>query len=150
MAMTVYLLRRFVTMALTLLMISAIVFLVIKLPPGDYLSNQIDELRAQGDAAAAAKAEFLRVQYGLDRPAWEQYLAWIGLMPGQNGFSGLLQGDWGWSFEFQRPVNEVVGSSLGLTIVVNIAAVLFITSSPSRSRSIRLRGNIQPATMQRR
>ena len=68
MAMTVYLLRRFVTMALTLLMISAIVFLVIKLPPGDYLSNQIDELRAQGDAAAAAKAEFLRVQYGLDRP----------------------------------------------------------------------------------
>ena len=126
MAMTIYLLRRFVTMALTLLMISAIVFLVIKLPPGDYLSNQIDELRAQGDAAAAAKAEFLRVQYGLDRPAWEQYLAWIGLMPGQNGFSGLLQGDWGWSFEFQRPVNEVVGSSLGLTIVVNIAAVLFI------------------------
>ncbi|HEX5665442.1 MAG TPA: ABC transporter permease, partial [Hyphomicrobium sp.] len=97
--MTIYLLRRFVTMALTLLMISAIVFLVIKLPPGDYLSNQIAELRAQGDAAAAAKAEFLRVQYGLDRPVWEQYLAWIGIMPGQNGFSGLLQGDWGWSFE---------------------------------------------------
>ncbi len=126
MQMVVYLLRRSVTMALTLLAISALVFIVIKLPPGDYLSNQIDELRAQGDAAAAAKAEFLRQQYGLDRPVWEQYLAWIGFMPGPNGWSGLLQGDWGWSFEFQRPVNEVVGSALGLTIVVNIATVLFI------------------------
>lgn len=126
MQMVVYLLRRSVTMALTLLAISALVFIVIKLPPGDYLSNQIDELRAQGDASAAAKAEFLRQQYGLDRPVWEQYLAWIGFMPGPNGWSGLLQGDWGWSFEFQRPVNEVVGSALGLTIIVNIATVLFI------------------------
>jgi peptide/nickel transport system permease protein len=126
MQMVIYLLRRSVTMALTLLAISALVFIIIKLPPGDYLSNQIDELRAQGDAAAAAKAEFLRQQYGLDRPVWEQYLAWVGFMPGPNGWSGLLQGDWGWSFEFQRPVNEVVGSALGLTIVVNIATVLFI------------------------
>ncbi|MHB2167000.1 ABC transporter permease [Alsobacter sp. R-9] len=124
--MILYLLRRSVTMALTLLAISALVFLVIKLPPGDYLTNQIEELRAQGDAAAAAKAEFLRVQYGLDRPVWEQYLAWIGIWPGPNGYSGLLQGDWGWSFEFQRPVNEVVGSALGLTILVNIATVIFI------------------------
>jgi peptide/nickel transport system permease protein len=126
MAMVLYLLRRFMTMALTLLAISALVFIVIKLPPGDYLTNQIDELRSQGDASAVAKAEFLRQQYGLDRPVWEQYLAWVGVWPGPNGMSGLLQGDWGWSFEFQRPVNEVVGSALGLTILVNIATVIFI------------------------
>src|SRR3954449_5307669 len=126
MTMVIYLLRRFVTMLLTLLAISALVFLIIKLPPGDFLTNQIAELQAQGDASAAAKAEFLRTQYGLDRPVWEQYLAWIGLMPGPNGLSGLLQGDWGWSFEFQRPVNEVVGGALGLTILVNIATVIFI------------------------
>ena len=126
MAMVLYLLRRSVTMALTLLAISALVFIVIKLPPGDYLTNQIDELRSQGDASAVAKAEFLRQQYGLDRPVWEQYLAWVGVWPGPNGMSGLLQGDWGWSFEFQRPVNEVVGSALGLTILVNIATVIFI------------------------
>jgi len=126
MAMVLYLLRRFATMALTLLAISALVFIVIKLPPGDYLTNQIDELRSQGDASAVAKAEFLRQQYGLDRPVWEQYLAWVGVWPGPNGMSGLLQGDWGWSFEFQRPVNEVVGSALGLTILVNIATVIFI------------------------
>jgi peptide/nickel transport system permease protein len=124
--MILFLLRRFVTMALTLLAISALVFIVIKLPPGDYLSNQIEELRAQGDAAAAAKAEFLRHQYGLDLPVWQQYLVWIGAMPGPNGWAGLLQGDWGWSFEYQRPVNEVVNRALALTILVNIVVVIFV------------------------
>ncbi|MCB8820141.1 ABC transporter permease [Microvirga rosea] len=121
-----FLLRRFVTMLVTLLIISALVFLIIKLPPGDFLSNQIAELRAQGEADAVAKAEFLIKQYGLDKPAWEQYLVWLGVMPGQNGFSGLLQGDWGWSFEYDRPVFEVVGDALWLTLLVNIAVVIFI------------------------
>src|ERR671929_195541 len=106
-----YLLRRFLTMAVTLLIISALVFFIIKLPPGDFLTNQIAELRAQGEAASAAKAEFLIKQYGLDRPVWEQYLVWIGLWPGLNGFSGLLQGDWGWSFEFDKPVYELLGDA---------------------------------------
>jgi peptide/nickel transport system permease protein len=121
-----FLLRRLVTMAVTLLIISALVFFIIKLPPGDFLSNLIFELRAQGDSAAIAKAEFLMRQYGLDRPAWEQYLIWLGAMPGPNGFSGLLQGDWGWSFEFDKPVVEVVGDALWLTLLVNLAVVIFI------------------------
>ncbi len=121
-----FLLRRLVTMAVTLLIISALVFFIIKLPPGDFLSNLIFELRAQNDNASIAKAEFLMRQYGLDRPAWEQYLIWIGVMPGPNGFSGLLQGDWGWSFEFDKPVAEVVGDALWLTLLVNLAVVIFI------------------------
>ena len=121
-----FLLRRFGTMAVTLLIISALVFFIIKLPPGDFLTNQIAELRAQGEAASAAKAEFLIKQYGLDRPAWEQYLVWLGVMPGPSGFSGLLQGDWGWSFEFDKPVKEVVGDALWLTMLVNFAVVIFI------------------------
>ncbi|SCX99328.1 ABC transporter permease [Microvirga guangxiensis] len=121
-----FLLRRLVTMAVTLFIISALVFFIIKLPPGDFLSNLIQELRAQGDNAAIAKAEFLIKQYGLDRPAWEQYLIWIGAMPGPNGFSGLLQGDWGWSFEYDKPVVDVVGDALWLTLLVNLAAVVFI------------------------
>src|SRR5215204_6432116 len=121
-----FLLRRVLTMAVTLAIISALVFFIIKLPPGDFLTNQIAELRAQGEAASAAKAEFLIKQYGLDRPVWHQYLAWIGLWPGPNGFSGLLQGDWGWSFEFDKPVKEVVGDALWLTLLVNFAVVIFI------------------------
>ena len=121
-----FLLRRFVTMAVTLLIISALVFFIIKLPPGDFLSNQIAELQAQGEAASAAKAEFLIKQYGLDRPVWEQYLVWIGVMPGPNGFSGLLQGDWGWSFEYRQARRDVVGDALWLTLLVNLAVVIFI------------------------
>ncbi len=121
-----FLARRALGMAATLLVISALVFLIIKLPPGDFLTNQIQELRAQGEAASAAKAEFLVKQYGLDRPVYEQYLVWIGLMPGANGYSGLLQGDWGWSFEFERPVREVVGDALWLTLLVNLVVVVFV------------------------
>jgi peptide/nickel transport system permease protein len=124
--MIMFLLRRIVTMVVTLFIISALVFFIIKLPPGDFLTNQIAELRAQGEAASAAKAEFLIKQYGLDRPVWEQYLVWIGVWPGPNGFSGLLQGDWGWSFEFDKPVHEVVGDALWLTLLVNLAVVIFV------------------------
>jgi peptide/nickel transport system permease protein len=121
-----FLLRRFVSMAMTLLVISALVFFIIKLPPGDFLSNQIADLKAQGESGAAEKAAFLVRQYGLDRPVWEQYLVWLGAMPGPNGYSGLLQGDWGWSFEFDKPVRDVVGDALWLTLVVNLAVVIFI------------------------
>jgi peptide/nickel transport system permease protein len=126
MAFLGYILRRLATMAVTLVVISALVFFIIKLPPGDYLTNQIAELAAEGDTSSLAKAEFLRHQFGLDLPAWHQYLAWIGLMPGPNGWSGLIQGNWGWSFEYNQPVNAVVGQALMLTLVVNIAAVIFV------------------------
>jgi peptide/nickel transport system permease protein len=107
-------------------MISALVFVIIKLPPGDFLTNQIDELRAQGDAASAQKADLLRAEYGLDQPVWYQYATWVGLWPKAQGFSGLLQGDWGWSFEYQLPVSEVVSSALAMTLIVNLATVIFI------------------------
>ncbi|HVL73748.1 MAG TPA: ABC transporter permease [Beijerinckiaceae bacterium] len=121
-----FVLHRLASTGVTLLVISALIFFIIKLPPGDFLTNQIAELRAQGEAASVAKAEFLIKQYGLDRPVWEQYLIWMGLWPGPHGFSGLLQGDWGWSFEYERPVNEVVGSALWLTLLVNLVVVIFV------------------------
>ncbi len=117
---------RLVTMLLTLAVVSVLVFIIINLPPGDYLSNQIAELRATGQAEGVAKAEFLRTEYALDRPLWQQYLIWVGAIPGPNGFSGLLQGDFGWSFEFDAPVAEIVGDALWLTVLVNLAAVLFV------------------------
>ena len=121
-----YAVYRFFTMLLTLLVVSVLVFVIINLPPGDYLSNQIAELRATGQAEGVAKAEFLRAEYALDRPLWEQYLIWVGFAPGPQGFSGLIQGDFGWSFEFDRPVGEIVGDALWLTVLVNLAAVLFV------------------------
>ncbi len=117
---------RLMTMLVTLWVVSILIFFIINLPPGDYLSNQIAELRATGQSAAVDQAEFLRREYALDRPLWQQYLIWVGFIPGPNGFSGLIQGDFGWSFEFDKPVADIVGDALWLTVLVNLAAVLFV------------------------
>ncbi len=124
--MFTYFVQRVLIMIPTLLVISVITFIIIQLPPGDYLTNLIEELKSQGDTAALEKIEFLRKEYGLDRPMLEQYAIWLGIWPGTNGFSGILQGDLGWSFEYQRPVDEVVGDRLMLSILLNFAVILFV------------------------
>src|SRR5919197_3055479 len=120
-----YTLHRLLIMIPTLLVISFITFAIIKLPPGDFLSNQIAELKSQGDAAALEKVDFLRKQYGLDRPFVEQYAVWVGLWPTERGFSGLLQGDLGWSFEHALPVKDVVGDRLFVSFILNFSVILF-------------------------
>jgi peptide/nickel transport system permease protein len=115
--MLAYLGRRLLTMILSLLAISALIFLIIQLPPGDYLSTLIAELESQGEQVAQQKIDFLREQYGLDRPMVEQYGVWV---------LGLLRGDFGYSFEYNKPVSEVVGNRLLLTVVLNVATILFI------------------------
>jgi peptide/nickel transport system permease protein len=115
--MLAFLARRLLTMILTLLVISALIFLIIQLPPGDYLSTLIAELESQGEQVAQQKIDFLREQYGLDRPMIEQYGVWL---------LGLLQGDLGYSFEYNRPVREVIGDRLMLTVVLNVATIVFI------------------------
>ena len=112
-----YLARRLFVMLLTLIAISALVFVIVQLPEGDYLTAYIAELQSQGEAVEKQKIEFLRSQYGLDLPLWQQYLSWIG---------GLVQGDMGFSFELELPVSEVLGDRIMLTIVVNFFSVLFI------------------------
>ena len=115
--MLAYLGRRLLTMILSLLAISALIFLIIQLPPGDYLSTLIAELESQGEQVAQQKIDFLREQYGLDRPMIEQYGVWV---------LGLLRGDLGYSFEYNKPVSEVVGDRLLLTVVLNVATILFV------------------------
>ncbi|MCR9072189.1 MAG: ABC transporter permease [Alphaproteobacteria bacterium] len=112
-----YLARRILMMVPTLIAISVITFIIIQLPPGDYLSTMIAEMESQGEAVDPAKIEALRAHYGLDQPMWIQYLRWA---------TGLLQGDFGYSFEYQLPVSDVVGDRVLLTIVLNFATILFI------------------------
>ena len=112
-----YLVRRLVTMAWTLLAISVLVFVIIQLPPGDYLTTYIAELEAQGEGVDGEKVAFLREQYGLDQPLWRQYLVWA---------TGLLRGDLGFSFEYDRPVADVIGERLLMTLLLNAVTVLFI------------------------
>ena len=123
--MLAYTVRRILIMIPTLLVISFVTFTIIKLPPGDFLSNQIAELKSQGDTAALEKVEFLRKQYGLDKPFVEQYTVWVGIWPTERGYSGLLQGDWGWSFEYDLPVSKVIGDRMLLSFILNFTVVLF-------------------------
>jgi peptide/nickel transport system permease protein len=111
-----YLIRRLLVMVPTLLAISAIVFTIIQLPPGDYLSTLIAELQSQGESANLERIAFLREQYGLDRTPVEQYFRWL---------FGLLQGDLGWSFEYNLPVSEVIGDRLALSFLIAFVTVLF-------------------------
>ena len=121
-----YAAERLILMVPALVAVAALIFLVIQLPPGDYLSNQVQELKAQGDTNGAEKAAFLRNEYGLDRPVIEQFGTWIGVIPGPRGYAGLIQGDWGMSFEFDKPVADVVGYALMPTIAVNVLAMIAI------------------------
>lgn len=114
--MLLYLARRILVMIPTLFAISAITFIIIQLPPGDYLSTYIAELQSQGEAVDPAKIEFLRKQYGLDLPLYEQYFVWLW---------GVLQGDFGWSFEYNLPVRDVIGERLLLSFVLSFATVIF-------------------------
>lgn len=123
--MFTYFIRRVLVMIPTLLVISFVTFAIIKLPPGDYLSNQLAELQARGETAAIERVEFLRKQYHLDRPFLEQYAIWLGVLPGEGGFRGLLQGDFGYSFANDKPVTEVVGDRLYLTVLVAVTTTLF-------------------------
>jgi peptide/nickel transport system permease protein len=123
--MFTYIVHRMLIMIPTLLAISVLVFIIIQLPPGDYLSNQIQELKAQGETAALEKIEFLREQYGLDRPMVQQYAIWVGIWPGNNGFEGLLQGNLGFSFEYNLPVGDVVGDRLFLSFLVSFTTIIF-------------------------
>jgi len=111
-----YIIHRLIVMVPTLLAISALVFFIIQLPPGDYLTTIIIELEQQGEAGRE-RIEFLRQEYGLDKPMIEQYFLWV---------LGMLQGDFGWSFEHQLPVTEVVGDRMFLTFVVSFTTIIFV------------------------
>ncbi len=111
-----YFVRRVLVMIPTLLVISALVFAIIQLPEGDYLTSYIAELQAQGEKVGQEKIEFLRQQYGLDKSPVEQYLSWLG---------GLLRGDLGYSFEYNLPVSEVVGDRLFLSFLLSFCTIVF-------------------------
>ncbi len=111
-----YFARRILVMIPTLLAISLVVFVIIQLPPGDYLETLIAEMIAQGEKIDPAQIEFLRQQYGLDRPLIEQYWMWL---------LGLMQGDLGYSFEFELPVIDVIGDRFWFTVLLALSTTLF-------------------------
>jgi peptide/nickel transport system permease protein len=113
--MLAYLSRRVVLALLTVGAISVLSFVIIRLPPGDYISSYIASVSMSGGFVSEQEVQALRREYGLDKPVFVQYLRWIGM---------VVQGRFGVSLEYGRPVSEVIGDRLWLTMVVAIAAVL--------------------------
>ncbi|TIL81163.1 MAG: ABC transporter permease, partial [Mesorhizobium sp.] len=75
-----YFVWRIAVMVPTLLVISALVFTIIELPPGDYFDSYVAELRAQGEAVDSDRIEMMRKDYGFDQPPVIRYFYWVGGM----------------------------------------------------------------------
>ena len=114
--MVAYVVRRFLLAILTTLAISVLSFIIIHLPPGDYVTSYISSMSASGSAVSEGEALALREQLGLDQPVTVQYMKWMGLM---------LQGNFGMAMEWGRPVTDVIGDRLTLTVVISLAAIVF-------------------------
>lgn len=110
-----YIIRRLGYAAIMVVLVSFVSFIIIKLPPGDFLTQKLEQLRARGDRSAESRMDEYRIRYGLDRPFLEQYLGWI---------TKFVQGDYGESFEYERPVRDLLGERLTMTILLALATLI--------------------------
>ncbi|GAB6930371.1 ABC transporter permease [Paenibacillus sp. JCM 10914] len=112
-----YIIKRIILAIPVVFIISFIVFYIIQLPPGDYVSSYSAKMSASGDIMTQAEMDEMRANLGLDRPVYEQYYVWMKKI--------LLHGDFGFSFNYNKPVLDVVQQYMGLTLVVSIVTMLF-------------------------
>ena len=116
--MLTYIIRRTVYMIPTLIAISMVTFIIIQLPPGDYLTTVVAQMSAEGATIDEATLAALKQRYGLGEPIYVQYWKWI------TGI--LLRGDFGQSFEYGQPVSSLIWSRLGLTFILSLSTLVFI------------------------
>lgn len=113
-----YIFQRLFYMVFLVWLVSLVTFFIIELPPGDYLATLISKLEQNsGDQLSEDQVESLRRQYGLDLPSRERYFKWFGQ---------VLQGEFGYSFEYQKPVRDIIGERLALTFTIAIISAIFV------------------------
>ena len=110
-----YVLRRLGLAAITIWAITLVTFVILQLPPGDFVDAYVAQASVAGSAISAAEADALRQAYGLNQPYYVQYVKWLGL---------VASGDFGRSFEYARPVTEVIGDRLWLTVLLSLGAII--------------------------
>ena len=111
-----FMIRRLILAVFTTIAISILSFVIIHLPPGDYVTTYIAQIASSGGTVSEQEAANLRALYGLDQPVYIQYLRWIGL---------IARGNFGMAMEYQLPVAQVIGDRLWLTVSVSFAALVF-------------------------
>ncbi len=113
--MLAYLVRRVGLAVITIWAITIVTFIILQLPPGDFVDAYVAQASAMGTAISAGEAAALRHAYGLDQSVWVQYYKWM---------AHIVHGEFGQSFEYGRPVTEVIGDRLWLTILLSIGAII--------------------------
>ncbi len=115
--MLVYIVRRLLMLIPILLLVSFIAFFVIELPPGDWVTTYVSQLRTSGIELSSQEAQRLSQLYGFDQPTYVRYFKWV------QGI--VLRGDFGWSFQWGKPVGEVIAERLPITLVISLMALVF-------------------------
>jgi peptide/nickel transport system permease protein len=115
--MLTYVVRRFAYMIVTLFVVSIIAFVIIQLPPGDFISSYVGELAALGEVLDEAEIDALRARYGLGQPMYVQYLRWVG---------NLLQGELGRSLRWNKPVSALIKDRLPWSFSISLVSLVFV------------------------
>ncbi len=111
-----YIIRRFLYGVILLLVISVVAFVIIQLPPGDYITSYIAKIKETGRIVEKAEVDALKKQFGLGLPIYIQYFKWMWKM---------LHGDFGMSFQWQIPVKELISERLPLTVIISLFTLFF-------------------------
>jgi peptide/nickel transport system permease protein len=111
-------LRRVISTLTTLILVSMVTFVIIDLPPGDFADAYANKKISGGEKVTSADMEQIREDLGLNRPLYVQYLSWI---------NGLVHGDFGFSWDHRRPVVDVIGERLPMTLLLAATTLFFDT-----------------------
>ncbi|MEA3327777.1 MAG: ABC transporter permease [Chloroflexota bacterium] len=130
--MLAYIVRRLGYALVMIVLVSFVSFLIIELPPGDFLTQKLMELQAQGDRSAALRIDEYRARYGLDKPLLERYWIWA---------SNFIKGDFGESFEYERPVKDLIGERFTMTVILALTTLVI-------SYTVAIVGGVYSATHQ--
>ena len=112
-----YIIKRTLVLIPLLLALSVLVFVIIQLPPGDYLTIYVNQLRSKGEVITDDLIQSLEMRYGLGQPMYKQYLRWM---------KSMLSGDFGHSFAYGKSVNSLLAARLPATIGISLASVVVI------------------------
>jgi len=109
--------RRIVYMVATLFAVSIVSFIIIQLPPGDFVTSMIAHMAALGDLVDQSEVDALRARYGLGQPIYVQYAKWM---------TSILQGDLGFSMQWNKPVKMLIKERLPWSFIISLASFLFV------------------------
>src|SRR4051812_2869526 len=112
-----YIVRRILLMIPTLIVISIVAFVLIQLPPGDFLTSYASQLSSQGEGVDTQQLTALKEHYGLDQPVYVQYWKWVSRI--------VLHGDFGQSLEWRQPVSALVWQRIAATLALTLSSLIF-------------------------